>query len=95
MASQSSCTIIQWNCRSMKRKLAELQHRVEEVDLLLIQETWLKPGDNISLRGFDIVRTDRLNDGKGGVAIFVENSIKYRIKNNIYNCGGKIEVCGI
>ncbi|XP_019884483.2 uncharacterized protein LOC109610335 isoform X1 [Camponotus floridanus] len=59
------------------------------------QQTWLKPNDQFSFKGFDIIRKDRLHGRGGGVLILVKSNLKYSILNNIPDCQGNLEVCGI
>lgn len=87
--------ILQWNCQSLRRKIAELQHNATNFDVLLISETWLTPSDNIYLRGFDVVRKDRPDRKGGGVAIFVNNKLKYKRVPSLFDCDGKLELCAI
>lgn len=41
------------------------------------------------------MRKDRAQGRGGGVAIIINQSIKYRIVDNLYNCENKIEVCAV
>lgn len=86
---------LQWNCRSCRRKLPELQHRSKDFDVILLSETWLSPRDNITVKGFDVVRKDRDENIGGGVAILVSNALKYQRIYNLDNCRGNIELCAI
>ncbi|XP_034936031.1 uncharacterized protein [Chelonus insularis] len=85
----------QWNCCSIKRKLPELQYRASNFDVMLLSETWLTDDDSISVKGFDVVRRDRVGRPGGGVAILVRNNIKYKRKHGLYNCNNNIELCAI
>ena len=46
--------IIQWNCRGLKPNYNEVSLLISEYNpsVFCFQETFLKPDDNISLRGF-------------------------------------------
>ena len=48
--------IIQWNCRGLKPKFDEISIILEQQNHLLffLQETFLKPKDNVTLKGFNI-----------------------------------------
>ena len=57
--------IIQWNCRGLKPNYNEVALLISEYNpsVFGFQKTFLKPDDNISLRGFNIyncVHTDGL-----------------------------------
>ena len=74
--------IIQWNCRGLKPNYNEVSLLVSEYNpsVFCFQETFLKPDDNISLRGFNIynyIHTDCLRPS-GGASIFVKSSFPQR-----------------
>ena len=74
--------IIQWNCRGLKPNYNEVSLLISEYNpsVFCFQETFLKPDDNISLRGFNIynyVHTDCLRPS-GGASIFVKSSVPQR-----------------
>ena len=50
--------IIQWNCRGLKPNYNELYLLISEYipSVFCLQETFLKPDDNISLRRFNIYK---------------------------------------
>ena len=74
--------IIQWNCRGLKPNYNEVSLLISEYNpsVFCFQETFLKPDDNISLRGFNIynyVHTDCLRPS-GGASMFVKSSFPQR-----------------
>ena len=73
---KNSFKILQWNCRSIKNKL-DFLNIASEYDIILLVETWLNDTDNFNLKGFTVVRFDRLYGGGGGLAICIKNSISY------------------
>ena len=65
--------IIQWNCRGLKPNFNEVSLLISEYNpsVFCFQETFLKPDDNVSLKGFNVynyVHTDCLRHS-GGVNI--------------------------
>ena len=48
--------IIQWNCRGLKPKFDEISIILEQQkpSFFCLQETFLKPNDNVTLKGFNI-----------------------------------------
>ena len=48
--------IIQWNCQGLKPNYNEASLLISEYNpsVFCFQETYLEPGDNISLKGFNI-----------------------------------------
>ena len=74
--------IIQWNCQGLKPNYNEVSLLISEYNpsVFSFQETFLKPDDNISLKGFNIynyVHTDCLRPS-GGASIFVKSSFLQR-----------------
>ena len=56
-----------------------------QYDIICINETWLDDKINtyeVSLDGYDLVRKDRKRTG-GGVAMYIRNSISYKIREDI------------
>ena len=74
--------IIQWNSPGLKPNYNEVSLLISEYNpsVFCFQETFLKPDDNISLRGLNIynyVHTDCLRPS-GGASIFVKSSFPQR-----------------
>lgn len=76
MIFKNSLKILQWNCRSIRRKFDLLYH-VADYDILVIIETWLPHDVHFHLPGFKIVRFDRIHGEGGGIAIFVKDKISF------------------
>ena len=66
--------IVFWNCKGLRPKRKELQNYLLEnqIDILALNETFLKPKFKFYLPGYDIYKNDRLVDTIGGVAILVK-----------------------
>ena len=66
-----------WNCQGFRPKQKELQNYLLEnqIDILALNEKFLKPKIKFHLPGYDIYKNDRLVGTKGGVAIRVKKSI--------------------
>lgn len=88
------CKIIQWNARSIKNKLCWLrQSPFVNADILVIQETFLKDSDVISIPGKNILRKDREEDHRGGGLLFAINKkVSYQTVslNNLPNSKNEI-----
>lgn len=87
--------ILQWNSRSIYSNLPDIKHKIatDNLDIIIISETWLKPEDKIKFTGYNLIRKDR-NDGRGGVAIIIKNSIPHKsilVDHHIQ----KLEVTGV
>ena len=53
--------------------------REERLDIICVQETWLKPRWDFIINGYVSVRKDRLEGGGGGCATFVREGVPYRV----------------
>ena len=81
--------IVFWNCQGLRSKRKELQNYLLEnqIDILALNETFLKPKFKFHLPGYDIYKNDRLVGTKGGVAILVVKGIvvNQELKNEHFN----------
>ena len=72
-------SIININARSLRRKLDLLDSKVTDHDVITMLETWLSAdtkNNEISTNGYHPpVRKDRSDDPHGGVAIYVQNRL--------------------
>ena len=75
------------NCSSIRKKIHQLMYLAseEEIDIICVQETWLKKSDSpliqvINEYGYNVVteRKSRKNDVGGGIAIIFKKSIKMK-----------------
>lgn len=99
--------IASWNCNGVRRRKDELRIFMEEEDLavVMLQETHLKPGDQIAFPGYQMFRKDREGAPGGGVAILVHNKICAQIRRmeteveaigaEIQNKNGKITLVSV
>lgn len=68
----------------MKNHLCDIQSMFHQtkVDAIGISETWYSKKINsnlVSLPNFNLIRHDRSNKRRGGVAIYLRNNFKYKI----------------
>lgn len=77
-------SILSWNANSIQNKLIELQDLLEEknIDILLLQETFLKPNKKFGIPNYKIYRTDRLDGKCGGTLIGVKKNIVHKRLEN-------------
>lgn len=87
----STLNILQWNARSLIANGQEFKQYVSTLQnkphVVCIQETWLKPQWDFVIYGYKEIRNDRKDRSGGGVAIFLQNGIKY----NVINIGSEQE----
>ena len=69
--------IVFWNCQGLRQKRKELQNYLLEnqIDILALNETFLKSKFKFHLPGHGIHKNDRLVGTKAGVAILVKKGI--------------------
>ena len=81
--------IVFWNSQGLRPKRKELQNYLPEnqIDILALNETFLKQKLNFHLPGYDIYKNDRSVRTKGGVAILVKKGIivNQEWKNDHFN----------
>ena len=79
--------IVSWNCQGLRPKRKELQNYLLEnqIDILALNETFLKPKIKFYLPGYDMCKNDRLVGTKGGVAILSSIIVNQEWKNDHFN----------
>ncbi|GFX44622.1 hypothetical protein TNCV_2637851 [Trichonephila clavipes] len=81
-SSPIGLSLCSWNANGLLRKYAELRIFIEKhsPDILLIQETHLRPSHNLNIANYTCHRNDRISGGPrtaGGTLILVKNSLKH------------------
>lgn len=73
----NSLNLVSFNCNSIVHQHREFADFLQQhnVDVALLQETFLKPNNDFKIANYRIFRTDREGHG-GGTAIIIKNSIK-------------------
>ncbi|GFS91085.1 hypothetical protein TNCV_2214471 [Trichonephila clavipes] len=70
-----------WNANGILNKISEFKIFVEKYspDLLLIQETHLRPHHNINIPNYNCYRNDRIGDGRagGGTLILTKKNVSH------------------
>ena len=72
--------LFSWNaCSVIKEKRDMILHYAvnEKVDVICIQETWLKPYIEMGFHGYNIIRHDRIAKDGGGVMIAICSSLHF------------------
>ena len=75
------------NIRSCRNKEVEISLILKEndIDILTLNETWLKKNFKLDIPNYTITRNDRPSRQGGGVAILVRNDIKFDIIDTCSN----------
>jgi len=70
-----------WNATSLNNKEEEFGYFINNnnVDVVLVTETWLKPNTNINFANYDVIRCDSPRIIAGGVAIIINTRIRYHL----------------
>ena len=82
-------SFIHFNARNIKVNFDKIENLINDInikfDIIAISETWLEPGDSqdalLRLDGYTMSHMERENRKGGGVAIYVSNSLDYRVIN--------------
>lgn len=80
--------IVHWNSRSIIPKLGQLQNFINsydvQIDIILINETWLSPDKAFKVTGYNIIRQDS-DRPHGGVAVLIRDKFKF-FNFNLNSC---------
>ncbi|GFX62892.1 putative RNA-directed DNA polymerase from transposon X-element [Trichonephila clavipes] len=81
-SSPIGLSLCSWNANGLLRRNAELRLFIEKhsPDILLIQETHLRPSHNFNIANYTCHRNDRITDGSrsaGGTLILIKSSLKH------------------
>lgn len=68
--------LLQWNARSVLANKGSLENYLykNEIHIASLSETWLKPGQNVTFKDYQVIREDNVN-GYRGVALLVKKGI--------------------
>ena len=85
--------IMLWNACSILANLGEFQKSLDENNphLVCITETWLNPNKNLKFKAFNVIRIDRPNQVRGGVAILIRKEIEHNKISFTQFTGGKLK----
>ena len=77
--------VANWNANSILKKNLDVTNFLQKhnIDIMLVTETFLKTPIKFSIPSYTIYRIDRTEGQKGGVAIFIKNSIKHRLMKSL------------
>lgn len=77
MTRRNSTKIAFWSCNGITNKKTELQVFMQEqdIDVMLLNETHLKPSENLIIPNYTVHRTDRKINQEGGTAAVVKQSL--------------------
>ena len=84
--------LIGWNVNGLTRRRDEIGDLIQKYqpDILLLQETFLKPNsDALTIHGYTTYRTDRTDAPRGGVAILINEGIEHE---QVHLDVGKVEL---
>lgn len=71
--------LIAFNANGLKRQIFEFQYLLVQnnIDIALISESHLQSTDRLSIRNYEIIRTDRPYGRGGGTAVIIKSNITY------------------
>ena len=69
--------IMFWNCQGIRSKRKELELYLKEnsIDIIALNETFLKKKITFKIKGYDTIRNDRSTGSRGGVAFLVKHGL--------------------
>ena len=75
----SQLKIMHLNIQSINNKQKELQHHiaVNQIDILSLNETWLKPNQKLKIPNYNTVRKERPIQAGGGVLLAIHRDILF------------------
>ena len=81
-------SIIHFNSRSLNKnigKIKKLLAKFKKFSVIAVSETWLTEENcqNVDLVGYDLFTSNRNNKTGGGVALYVDSSLRCSIVNNM------------
>lgn len=76
----NSIKILQWNCRSLYKRMPDLQYLLFEnkIDIALLCETWLNDNNLLSFNNHEIFMNNRNGHG-GGVAVLIDKRYRFSL----------------
>lgn len=71
--------LVYWNANGLLSKKHELMHFLEEeeVDVIMIGETWLNNNHMLKIPNYSIYRNDRIHNPRGGTAIAIKRTLPH------------------
>ena len=91
----SKLRILYWNPRSVCNKIEEIQHMIQDIDILVCVKSWLKEYINFLFSGFNTFRKDRVHSSGGGIVFLIRKNLNYIENENLTNANLFAELCGI
>lgn len=87
MPVNKSIKLVFWNAQSITNinKRIQLEHfiKTQNLDIVLLAETFLKPIHDFNLRDYVVHRNDRIHRAHGGVAIIIRKTIAHKLRSPI------------
>lgn len=87
--------IVFWNAHSAIRKKIEIKELIQEVDIFICVESWLKPKNDFLFSGFKTFRKDRLERDGGGLVFLVRNNLAFHGIEHFKSKTSAVELAGI
>jgi hypothetical protein len=84
-----SLSILHVNCRSLKKNCAELTNLLciaeKKINIIALTETWLDASNEklYQIDGYSFVCLSRKDKAGGGIAFYVDDSIRYHIRTDL------------
>lgn len=91
----TSIRMLLWNPCSIVNKREEFQKVVEEYDVIILVETWLRGNITLDYSSFNLYKQNRDSQSGGGIAFLIRRNYSFMIINELNNVSPTTELCGI
>ena len=92
----NNINIMFWNVHSVNQRKAEINKLIQNIDILVCVETWLKPDLRFNISGYNSFRKDRPGvDRGGGIVYFVRKDLIFTEITQVTSQTNTIEITGI
>ena len=93
--SYTKLRILYWNSRSVRNKVEEISKIIQNIDIFVCVESWLRDDIKFQFAGFNTLRKDRDYSTGGGIAFLIRKSYNYIEIKNLQQLDDFTELCGI
>ena len=88
ISNKNGLSIIHFNCRSLNANFTKIEDCLNEIgktfDIIAISESWLNNNSIIpNLQGYECCHQPRISKKGGGVALFINNHLDFKILNKM------------
>lgn len=100
-SNENNFTILNINVRSLRKNFDKLRECIkttnEQFTVIGLSETHLndKPSEYYNIPGYNFEYKNRISRGKGGVGMYISQTVKYKVRSDLNNATDHYESCFI